>query len=226
MSEPLSVYVVEDDDGVMAAVLAALAQPANGFHLVGASPSGIAAAELVADAAIDILVTDLRLPEADGLDIIARAKELRPAVRTVLITGYPSPDLALRAFLAGADAILYKPFNGGELCDALRAALSGQRVLCAEAARHLYDFLRAAQPPAPTLGDDPLSPQEIELLTLLSHDCLLKEAADRMNITYETARTYLKRIFGKYQVHSTRAALSRFRGGGGDFRRAEPSVGR
>lgn len=219
MSAPLSVYVVEDDSGVMLAVLAALARPACGFHLAGASPTGESAPELVADEAIDIFVCDRRLPNADGLDLIARAKELRPSLRTVLMTGYPSPDLTVRALLAGADAILFKPFNADELCDSLRAALSGQRVLCAEAAQHLGDLLRLnghdGAPPG-TLPEDALTKREAEVLQLLSTGKTAKEVADRLGLTEATVAGYRKDAFKKLSVHKLQEALNKLRGGGAE----------
>ncbi len=213
MSQPLSVYAVDDDHGILMAVLAALGRPANGFHLAGASTSGEGTAELLAEEAVDIFVCDLRLPDADGLDLLAQAKELRPAMRTVLMTGYPSPDLALRAFFAGVDAILYKPFNADELCDALRATLSGQRVLCAAAARHLDEILRAATAEPGNGADSPLAEHELKVLRLPGTGKTAKEVPAPLALTEATVATYRKTAFKKLGVHKLPEALNKLRGG-------------
>lgn len=214
MSAKQWVYVVEDNPGVMASVLAILDRGLHGFHLLGASTDGEGVEDLFAEHPLAILLTDLRLPgRRDGLDLSVRLKEVSPDTRCVLMTGYPSPEVSLRAMLAGVDALLYKPFGPAELCESLRAAATGQRVWCPLAAAHLADYLRPLQA-APE--ECPLAPQETTLLRLLCENKLLKEAADIMGISVETARTHRKRIYAKYGVHKLGEARDKFLGGGGE----------
>lgn len=210
MNQRLSVYVVEDDVHVMAAVLTALNRPANGFFLAGAATGGDTAVRAAVDGLIDILITDKRLPDADGLDLIARAKEARPSLRAVLMTGHPSPDLALAAVLAGADAILYKPFNADELCDCLRAVVAGQRVLCDAAARQLDGLLRTVTArPAKLETDGLLTKRESEVLHLLGTGLTAKEVGDRLELSPETITTYRKQAYKKLGAHKLPAATSK-----------------
>lgn len=212
MNEPLSVYVVEDDLAVMQAVLAALSRPANNFFLAGAATDRDTAVHAAEEGLIDILIADKRLPEADGLDLIARAKAARPSLRTVLMTGHPSPDLALAAFLAGADAVLYKPFNADELCDCLRAVLTGQRVLCDAAASQLAYLLRTVSPPpADPEADGRLTKREAEVLCLLGTGLTAKEVGDHLELSPETITTYRKQAFKKLSVHKLPAAIHKLR---------------
>jgi len=215
VSQPLSVYVVDDDNGVLQAVLAILGRPGTGYHLLGAGPDGLAAPELVADNAIDIFVCDHRLPEADGLDLIARAKELHPPVRTVLMTGFPSPEVSLRAFALGVDALLFKPFDQPKFLASLRAACSGHRVFCDEAAGHVADFLRQQETLAATGTEALLNEREIQALRLLGTGRTAKEAAEILDLTEATVATYRKNAFKKLNVHKLQEALNKLRGGGG-----------
>lgn len=215
MSELPTVYVVDDDSGVLHAVLAILGRPGTGYHLLGAGPDGLAAPELVADNAIDIFVCDHRLPEAEGVDLLARAKELRPTLRTVLMTGFPSPELSVRAFAAGVDAFLFKPFDGPKLLASLSAACSGHRVFCDEAARHVADFLRQQETLAATGTETLLNERELQVLRLLGSGKTAKEAADLSGLTPDTVATYRKNAFKKLNVHKLQEALNKLRGGGG-----------
>ncbi len=214
MKLPLNVYVVNDDNEIVVATISALAEePEWGYCLVGASSGGDKIAELCKEEKIDILVAGWCLGEHDGINIITRAKELRPELRAVLMTGYPSVDVTARALLAGADAILFKPFTGNELRDSLRAAISGQCVLCPAAARYMIDLLRGIS----LLGIDPpgevLSPREIQLMKMLSDGKTLKEAAFLLGISEGTAATYRKRVFTKFKAHKLQEALTKWRGG-------------
>jgi DNA-binding NarL/FixJ family response regulator len=215
MDAPPRVYVVDDDPGVLRAVLAILGRPGTGYKLEAAGTGGLRAPEAVADNAIDIFVCDHRLPEADGLDLIARAKELHPPVRTVLMTGYPSPELSVRAFALGVDAFLFKPFDGPKLLASLSAARAGHRVFCDEAARHVADFLRQQELLTATSGEPLLNVREIEVLRLLGAGKTAKEAADLAGLTPDTVATYRKHAFKKLGVHKLQEALNKLRGGGG-----------
>jgi len=215
VSQLLTVYVVDDDPGVHHAVLAILGRPGSGYQLEGTGPNCFTAPERVAQQDIDIFVCDWRLPDADGLDLIARAKELRPTLRTVLMTGYPSPELSVRAFAAGVDAFLFKPFDGPQLLATLGAARAGHRVFCDEAARHVADFLRQQEFLTATGAEALLNAREIEVLRLLGTGKTAKEAADLTGLTEATVATYRKHAFKKLGVHKLPEALNKLRGGGG-----------
>lgn len=138
-------------------------------------------ADLLADEGLGVLLTGSRPATTDhdaldGLDLITRLKRLRPATHCVLMTAVCSPELLLQAILAGTDAILLHPFSADEFWHALQTSLTGQRVLPAAARQQLADHLRATLPPARDPADETLAPREIELLTLLEQNLLLKEA--------------------------------------------------
>lgn len=218
MSAHPAVYLVDADPAAFARVGALLRSCSDGFCLIGGTAGDWASMEVLDDAGVDILLTDFRPLEQDalaldGVDLITRMKRLRPATRCVLMTGSPSPDLIVQALLAGADAVLVKPFSDDELLHAMRVSLTGQCVLCDGARQLLTDHLRTTLPSTPGVADDGLAPREIELLMLLDQNLLLKEAADRMDISIETARTYRKRIFAKLRVNKFGEARAKFFGG-------------
>lgn len=72
---------------------------------------------LSANPNIDVLMTDFRMPDVDGLEMIARAKEVSPSIRTVLITGYAADD---NRFADTDTPRLAKPFGIAELENALK----------------------------------------------------------------------------------------------------------
>jgi DNA-binding NtrC family response regulator len=72
----------------------------------------------------DILVTDLKMKQPDGLEVMQSAKQLQPHIKTVVITGFATKKLASDAFSAGAVHFLAKPFKISHLTELLHA-LSG-----------------------------------------------------------------------------------------------------
>lgn len=75
----------------------------------------------------DLMVADLRLPDIDGMEVIKRVRESRPATKVVIITGYPSVSTAVQAVKMGVSDYLRKPFTDDEFKSAVDTALTEKR---------------------------------------------------------------------------------------------------
>lgn len=118
-----SKVLIVDDEAVVRDVLARLlAREAD--IATTTTETAEAALELLKDEKFDVLITDKNLPGIGGIDLIARARELRPVIEAVMITGYPSAESIIAAMAAGASDYLVKPFDELRLVRAkIRAAL-------------------------------------------------------------------------------------------------------
>lgn len=79
--------------------------------------------EAVAENAYDIILTDLRMPGVDGMEILARARVLHPDVEVIMVTGFATVNSAIEAVRAGAYHYLAKPYNISEVRLLVRDAL-------------------------------------------------------------------------------------------------------
>lgn len=102
------------------------------------------AVSFLAEYAVDVLILDVVLGEANGLDLLRHVRENHPAITVLVITGYPSTETAFAAGLLGAGTYLVKPFTPGQLLVAVREALERVRL------RRLADptRIRVLCPPA------------------------------------------------------------------------------
>jgi DNA-binding NtrC family response regulator len=82
------------------------------------------AVEVLSRQAIDVLITDYKMPKLSGLDLITHANENYPAMGIIMITGYPSIGGAVAAVKQGADEYLAKPFTDAELLAAMDKVLA------------------------------------------------------------------------------------------------------
>jgi DNA-binding NtrC family response regulator len=109
---PLSILVAEDDD----TLAAALAEFLRGKgHLVDLASHGGEALVLVEKQVYPLIITDLVMPEADGLTVLRAARQRDPATLVVIMTGYASLDSAIGAIREGAYDYLCKPFKLQEI---------------------------------------------------------------------------------------------------------------
>lgn len=84
-------------------------------HEVEGTECGEMALTLVARGGFDLIITDFRMPGMDGVELTRRMKREYPGVKIVFAPGYPTRELSERAWAAGADVVLAKPFTEDEL---------------------------------------------------------------------------------------------------------------
>ncbi len=122
----MATVLVVDDDGFVRASLEQLLQ-VHGYEVITAS-GGQEALEQIEREAPDLVLTDLRMPGVDGLEVLRRAKGRFPHMAVILLTGYSTLDSAIQAMRHGADDYLLKPCREKELIERIQAALTRQEV--------------------------------------------------------------------------------------------------
>lgn len=118
--EAVHVLVVEDDMAIRDLVVAILSRQGYQVRAVGTGREGV---ESVADAPVQVLVTDYQLPDLDGLTVLEQITRYDPRTVGILVTGHGTVDLAIRAMKAGAADMLTKPFQPNDLVMAVQRVL-------------------------------------------------------------------------------------------------------
>jgi two-component system, NtrC family, response regulator HydG len=113
--------LVVDDKEEMAEMLAEDLSH-RGYEGMGVT-SGREAIHLLRTERVDVLVTDLRMPDVDGLDLLRESLALDPSRPVIMMTGYGSVDSAMEATGSGAFHYLFKPFRLDVLVDIVNQAL-------------------------------------------------------------------------------------------------------
>jgi CheY-like chemotaxis protein len=119
-----SVLIVDDDAGFRTTICRDLAE--HGFTVSVAQNAADAIDVLVkrsGDRSIDVLLTDLRMPGADGIDLLEKIRAVSPRTRAILMSGYATARDYQRAIECGAVRVLCKPFTSNELLQAIRQAV-------------------------------------------------------------------------------------------------------
>lgn len=136
---PGTILVVDDDPGVLITIQAILAQ--EGYAVEGAE-SGAAALAKLRTHIYDLVLTDLRLGDLDGLEVLAAARRSSPRTVAIVLTGYASLESAIQAMREGAYDYLVKPTDVEEL--KLRVAHIFERHHLADELAHRVQELEAA----------------------------------------------------------------------------------
>jgi DNA-binding NtrC family response regulator len=120
------ILVVDDDSSLRQAVCALLTR--NGYEAASAT-GGREALELLADRGFDVAITDLRMDEMSGLDLLKRIRANFPEVEVILLTAYGSISTAVEAMRAEAFDYVTKPFKNEELLVVIEKALERRKLL-------------------------------------------------------------------------------------------------
>jgi len=97
-------------------------------YQVDASFSGTDALEMMKNCDYQMLITDLKMPGIDGLELIQKVKEQNPKIRTIVVTGYTTVDTAVQSLRHGVDDYIKKPFNIFELKKAIDQIFNTRQV--------------------------------------------------------------------------------------------------
>lgn len=157
--------------------------------------------------AIDVVVTDLILPDFDGLEVLRRVKARRADARVVLLTMY-SDDEHIRGMVeAGADGYVLKQVAVKELIEAIRLVHRGETALTPLVAQRLMTQVQRERAHGPSRSVEQLSARERQILRLLATGLTSKEIARELRLSANTIDNHRSRILDKLGVSNTAAAI-------------------
>jgi two-component system, NarL family, nitrate/nitrite response regulator NarL len=160
----------------------------------------------------DVVLTDMGLPDIDGVTLTAELKQLFPQIRVIVLTVFDEPARVLAAICAGADGYLLKSSTSDELIDALDLVVRDGAPLSSALAGTVLRLVRQSQGDRPGQGGLPrdlgLTQRQIEVLRGLVDGKSYREIGERLDISLDTVRSHIRQIYSALQVHSVAEAVS------------------
>lgn len=200
-SSPITVVLVKDHDMVADAIELAF-HPISDIAIVARARAGTEALTQIRHHQPDVVVLDRRLPDGDGIALIATIREHAPDSAVLILTGEASPAIAARAVAAGGGGLVVKSARLDDLIHAVRRVAAGEAVFGTELLGAAFDRL-AGQSGMPTL-----TPREQETLALLATGATTDQIAERLRLARNTVRNHVQRILVKLGVHSKLEAVA------------------
>ena len=136
IAAPGRVMVVDDESTALKSLRRILEKEG---HQVSTYSNPVRALELLEREPFDVLVSDLRMPHLDGLELLDRAKQAAPGLEVIIITGYASLDKAVEATKKGAYHFLAKPFTPEQVRQVVAEALAQKQTRDAAQALELQE---------------------------------------------------------------------------------------
>jgi DNA-binding NarL/FixJ family response regulator len=199
VSTPYSLLFVDDEPEILESLRRALR--ADGYELL-TTTSPTEAIAILAKRHVDIIVTDLRMPDMSGLELVTHVRRMHPDVVRVLLTGFATLDSALEAINVGAvGRYLTKPWDNDELRadiqDVVRGIAESRGAKTASASTASSTTTTHA-----VLDAADLSPRLRETGAALMTGASEKQIASQLGLSPHTTHHYVKTLYRRFGVSS------------------------
>ena len=214
-----------DDHAILREGLSALIELEPDLRVVGQAASIPEAIDLARSLQPNLIITDLSLPGATGVQGILELRQHSPSARLLVLTVHDTEEYIRAALAAGADGYVLKDATRAELIYGVRTVLNGQRHLCSRSsARVVRSYLGEPEPKAPAVSG--VTGREREVLSMIASGLSNKRIAVALNRSVKTVEKHRANLMRKLQLHNV-ADVTRFamqsgllRGAGHDEPRA------
>ncbi|HLF65504.1 MAG TPA: response regulator transcription factor [Saprospiraceae bacterium] len=202
----IKVAIVEDDKEILQSLLNLLTADKD----ITVTKTFLSAEAFISDFArlnVDVVLMDIGLPNKSGIQAVAELKPKRPNVQYIMCTIYDDDEKIFNALCVGATGYLLKNTSLAEITEAIRTVYNGGSMMSATIARKVVQSFHNRNIQSRELEN--LTPRQWEILNFLDQGYRYKEIADKMNLSFETIRTYCRNIYEVLQVHSRTDALNK-----------------
>ena len=183
--------------------------------MVAEAGDGIEAVELCLEHTPDVVLMDVRMPGIDGIEATRRLVAARPDTKILILTTFHDDDYVYGALRAGASGFLLKRASPERLLDAVRTVAAGEALLDPSVTRSLISRFLASgcidgvrnRLRRPATSSNRLTERERQVLLLVAQGRSNAEIADLLVIAESTAKTHVKRVLAKIDVHDRAQAV-------------------
>jgi DNA-binding NarL/FixJ family response regulator len=197
ISAPIRILSVEDHP-VFREGLRAMIEGEPDMVLVAHADNAVQAIAEFRSHRPDITLMDLRLPGANGTDVLIAIRGEFPQARVIMLTTSDGDADIQRAMRAGALAYILKSMPMEELLGVIRSVHTGRKHIPPEVAARLAEFM----------GEDDLTARELEVLRLIRDGYRNKQIADQLTISENTVNFHIKNLLDKLRANDRTHAVT------------------
>ncbi len=195
MSEKNFKFIIADDHKLFSEGLATLVSQIEGAELVGIAANGQEALDLLALHPADLLITDIHMPNMDGLELIRRVKQQYPQTKVLVVSMHDEPSIIEEVFEANAEGYILKDSTREEFHKAIGRLLDNITYYSNSVLENL--LRRSLATKKSKENEIHLSERETEILSLIMQEYSSEEIAEKLFISKRTVDTHRKNILQK-----------------------------
>lgn len=192
--------VLADDHSVVRAGIRAMLERISEIEILGEAGNGRDALALVEQHRPHLLLTDIGMPEMNGLELTARVTKESPAVRVIILSMHATEEYVWQALRAGAAGYLLKDTTSAELELAVTSVAEGKTYLTSSVSQQAVEnYMQRLGNGTSAL--DMLTPRQREILQLIAEGKTTKEVARVLGISVKTVETHRTQLMDRLQIY-------------------------
>lgn len=203
----ISVSIVDDEKDLRQSITT-FVNGSPGFRCLGSYSSAATALKGLPMDKPDVVLMDINLGSMNGIECVERLKAEVPTMQILMLTVYEDTDQIFKALAAGASGYLLKRSSPTKLLQAIREVHAGGSPMSSSIARKVVASFQKSKQPGEKQSN--LSPREEMVLKCLAQGLTYKQIADQLEISIDTIRTYLRRVYEKLHVQSRTEAVAKY----------------
>lgn len=204
--KPITLAIVEDIAEVRESV-EQLIKDSDDFLLIASYTNAESAEEGLPVIQPDLVIMDINLPGMSGIDCIRKVKDQCPATQFLMYTIFEDDEKVFDALEAGAHGYLLKKTPREKILQALKELHEGGAPMSTHIARKVIVSFEKNRLSIPE--GSPITPKEKEILELLSKGFLYKEIADKLQISINTVKQHIHKVYEKLHVTNRTEAINK-----------------
>ncbi|MBN1964971.1 MAG: response regulator transcription factor [Anaerolineae bacterium] len=193
------IMIVDDHEVVRLGLKNLLSHHAD-FEVVAEARTAKEAIEKADLHPLDVILMDIRLPGASGIEACQAIKHKHPDIKVIMLTSYEEDEMLFSALRAGAETYLLKQIDGQSLIQAIEAVSRGEALLDPGVTKRVLDEVRRAKRQEEAKAFTDLTAQEMQVLNLVSEGKTNREIAQALFLGEGTVRNYVSNILSKLTV--------------------------
>jgi DNA-binding NarL/FixJ family response regulator len=200
MKTKSTTIVIIEDDEVLRNAYTTLINDADGLYVVNSYASVEDALKKIGDDNPGVILLDIELPGANGIDALPAIKKKLPKCHVIMLTVYESQDQIFNALSNGASGYLTKNSPTNKIIDSIKEVEEGGGPMSTNVARMVIRSFQKNQ-------QSPLSKRETQILEMVGEGKSRSQIANELFIDWETVKSHLKNVYIKLDVNSKADAI-------------------
>lgn len=199
--------VIVDDHPLFRHGVRTLLSTTPDLDVVGEASCGEEAVGLAESLAPDIMLMDVRMPGASGIEVTRRIVAANPGIRVLILTMFEDDASVFMAMRSGAKGYILKDADKDDLLRAVRAVGHGEAIFSPGIASRMIEYFAQSRPAAREEAFPELSGREREVLYIMTEGASNAGIAERLGLSGKTVANYITNILNKLQVADRQEAM-------------------
>jgi two-component system NarL family response regulator len=200
--------LIADDHKMFRQGLRMLFEMESDIKVVGEARDGLEAQELAVALEPDIILMDINMPGANGVEATRQVLKTRPEQAVIILTMFTEDEHVYQAINAGARGYVLKDADSMDVLRAIRSVAGGGSVLDAAMTNKVFQQFKQMSQRTEKNNPEGLTPRELEILALIANGDSNRTIGEKLFLSEKTIKNYITSIFQKLQTNDrTHAAV-------------------